>query len=124
LLVDKTTWQHFSFKQKWHKKARESVRVVKCAKTFVQTKVGQTRLLMMMMMISRTERKTILSSSHTTPNKSQMLHPKTHIKRDLTSKKSSNAAPKHPYQEASKGRRERKVIEGEPTVEKREKKKI
>lgn len=101
------------------------MRVVKCAKTFVQTKVGQTRLLMMMMMmISRTERKTILSSSHTTPNKSQMLHPKTHIKRDLTTNKSSNAAPKHPYQQASKGRRERKVIEGEPTVEKREKKKI
>jgi hypothetical protein len=106
LLVDKTTWQHFSFKQKWYKKARESVRVVKCAKTFVQTKVGQTRLLMMMT-ISRTDRKTILSSSHTTTNKSQMLHPKTHIKRDLTTNKSSNAAPKHPYQEASKGRRER-----------------
>jgi hypothetical protein len=53
-----------------------------------------------------------------------MLHPKTHIKRDLTTNKSSNAAPKHPYQEESEGRRERKVIEGEPTVEKREKKKI
>jgi hypothetical protein len=92
-------------------------------KDFCANKVGQTRLLMMMM-ISRTDRKAILSSSHTTTNKSQMLHPKTHIKRDLTTNKSLKCSTQTPYQEASKGRRERKVREGEPTVEKREKKKI